>query len=204
MKTYSQFKEDLYLWEIFKTIEPVKKVCVEFGGADGYRCSNTRLFIENGWKGHLWDKNPGSKEVKEVCINADNVNEIFTRKKVQKRFDLLSIDIDSNDYWVWKELNHTPSVVIIEFNPSIPKDKALTVAYDPNFEFQKTNYFGASWKALKLLGESKGYRLVNVMGCNMIFVLEEYDYPVTNTEYKCASGWPLDKTGRPWIDLELN
>lgn len=81
-----------------------------------------------------------------------------------KSFDLLSIDIDFNDYWVWKSIvDYSPRVVVIEFNSSIPPNESKVVPYDPNAQWDGTNFFGASLLALKHLGLEKGYTLV---GCD--------------------------------------
>ena len=93
---------------------------------------------------------------------------------VPKRFDLLSIDIDGIDYWVWKAITaYEPRVVLIEYNAAVPPHESQTIPYDPHFMWSgATNYFGASVLALKKLGEQKGYALVGCdnSGTNAFFV----------------------------------
>lgn len=203
MKSYSQQKEDLFIKSIFDDIGIDNEVSVEFGGADGYRQSNTRLFADNGWTSHFWDVNPEHERVIKEMITPDNVNDIFDKYEVPQSLDLLSIDIDSNEYWVWKALERRPRIIIIEFNPSIPMGSAKTIELNPNFQWNKTNYYGASYSALKMLGEYKGYDLVACIGCNMIFTLKELNVtPNADLTYKCKSGWPVDHNPKNiWIDV---
>lgn len=97
-------------------------------------------------------------------VTAENIQDLFQKYNVPKNFDLLSIDIDFNDYWVWKSIiDYSPRVVVIEYNASIPPNESKVVPYYPEAKLDGTNYFGASLLALRNLGLSKGYTLV---GCD--------------------------------------
>ena len=90
--------------------------------------------------------------------------------------DLLSIDIDFNDYWVWKAIAAvSPRVVVIEHNAGLRPPLSLTVPYQPNRGGDGTNFFGASLEALVRLGRAKGYRIVgcNISGSNAFVVRED-------------------------------
>lgn len=103
-------------------------------------------------------------DIKIEKVTTENIQNLFHKYNVPKNFDLLSIDIDFNDYWVWKSItDYFPRVVIIEYNSSIPPTESKVVPYDPEAKWDGTNYFGASLLALKNLGISKGYTLV---GCD--------------------------------------
>jgi len=203
MKSYSQAKEDIFLNRVFTEIGSTNEICVEFGGADGYRCSNTRLFVDNAWEGHYWDIDPKNPEVMKEHITAENINGIFDKYEIPQEFDLLSIDIDSNDYWVWKAITRNPRVVIIEFNPSIAKHLEYAIKYDINFKFKQTNYFGASFAALESLGKRKGYKLARCIGCNMIFIQKDIECSLCiPNSYKVANGWPMDQDpNNKWVDV---
>jgi len=112
-------------------------------------------------------------EIKKENVTAENIEYLFEKYGVPKEFDLLSIDIDYNDYWVWKAIiNYNPRVVIIEYNASVPYTESRVVPYDPSHVWDGTDYFGASLLALKKLGESKGYTLIGTdnSGVNAFFV----------------------------------
>ena len=117
MKDFSQTGEQWKLAALFNIIGTDNKVSVEFGAADAITNSNTRHFHNTlGWESHFWDNAPGSKIVKKYHITAENINDIMKENNIIHNFDLLSIDINGNDYWVCKALTYEPRIVIIEFN----------------------------------------------------------------------------------------
>lgn len=175
MRVYSQNGEDGIIQYIFRKIGETNKYFVEFGAEDGREC-NTRYLREKGWDGLWMDGNFKNTLVKKEIVTPENVEQLFNKYKVPKEFDLLSIDIDSYDYWVWKAITHyNPRVVVIEFNSTIPINKSLTVPYDPKFHWDSTNYFGASLKAMVKLSKIKHYQLVGCdsKGINAFFVRED-------------------------------
>lgn len=199
-KVCSQHGEDGILEAIFRKIGTTNRYCVEFGVGSGRECNTAYLVREQGWSGLWMDgdptkarkamrhrlasglKSPGLKsqaaglQIGQEFITADNIVALFARYGVPREFDLLSIDIDGNDYWVWKNLTaYCPRVVIIEYNASVPPAEAKAIAYDPAFVWQKTDYYGASLLALERLGRTLGYRLVacDESGANAFFVKEE-------------------------------
>lgn len=168
---YSQNGEDGIIKVLFSKIGTTNKFCVEFGiePIEG----NTIYLKKKNWN-CLWMDGKGDGEIiKKEFINAGNINSLFKKYKVPKEFDLLSIDIDSNDYWVWKAIDaYSPRVVIMEYNSTIPPTESKTIKYDPHALWDHTNYFGASLLALQKLGASKGYTLIacDNMGINAFFV----------------------------------
>ncbi len=114
--------------------------------------------------------------IKNEKVTAENIQNLFQKYHVPKTFDLLSIDIDYNDYWVWKAIiDYSPRVVVIEYNSSVPPSESRVVKYEPEARWDGTNYFGASLLALQLLGNSKGYTLVGCdnNGVNAFFCKDE-------------------------------
>lgn len=176
MKDHSQYGESTIISNIFNKIGNINKFCVEFGASDGYWLSNVRMFIEDGWDFIQMDyNNKGNKEVKEEFITAENINDLFKKYSVPKKFDLLSIDMDGNDYWIWEKIEYDPSVVVIEYNSNFSHEDSVSLEYNPNHTFDGTYAYSASLKALKNLGERKGYFLNNeVAFTNLIFVKKEF------------------------------
>ena len=65
---------------------------------------------------------------------------------VDEEIDLLSIDIDGNDYWVWKALSATrPKVVIVETHVEFGL-RNIVAPYDPEYVYpgKHPQYHGAS------------------------------------------------------------
>jgi len=176
-RSRSQHGEDGILDAIFHTIGTTNRRFVEFGVGRGWRCNTAYLAHTLGWQGLMMDGSVDERsapEVRQAFINAENIEELFEKHGVPREFDLLSIDIDGNDYWVWEAIrSYLPRVVVIEYRAFIPPDESATIPYDPDFVWDhRTNFCGASLLALTRLGERKGYRLVccDSTGTNAFFV----------------------------------
>jgi hypothetical protein len=182
---YSQTIEDGLVEEIFKNIGTTNKYFIEFGCWNGVHLSNTaNLRLNEKWNGLLLEGNKekakGYDYVKHAFITADNVNDIFAENNVPAEYDLLSIDIDGNDYWVWKAIDESrfsARVVIIEYNGNFAdQHRSCAIKYDSSLDstVASINYYNATIPALKKLGESKGYSLIfRVNLHNLFFVKTE-------------------------------
>ena len=190
-KVFSQWGEDGIIQYLINNINIEREVFIEFG-VENYTESNTRfLLMNNNWSGLVID---GSEDninyikqddiywrynLKAECsfITAENINDIFKKNGVTGKVGILSIDIDGNDYWVWKSINTiNPAIVICEYNHRFGKEDAVTVPYDPKFVRSEKHYsniyYGASIKAFVSIAKEKGYSLVagNSNGNNIFFV----------------------------------
>lgn len=194
-RVHSQHEEDGILLFIFSLIGTTNKKCVEICAGDGIECNTANLIINHRWIGLLCDGDDLNieKAKKYYSANPDtmfwppiiikewitkkNVNRILEENGFAGQIDLLSLDIDGIDYWLWKEISSiAPRVVVLEFNHLWGPDASVTVPYRENFvaEFTKygSDYAGASLKAFVKLGKEKGYRLVgtNAIATNAFFV----------------------------------
>jgi hypothetical protein len=108
----------------------------------------------------------------QAFVTCENINSLIKKHQIPENLDLLSIDIDGNDLWVWKEINGIkPRLVIIEYNASFGPDLSVTIPYKSGFAIEGA-YHGASLRALVKVGRQKGYRFVgcNSTGVNAFFV----------------------------------
>ena len=110
-------------------------------------------------------------------VDASNVNPLFSRHGFAGEIGLLSVDIDGNDYWVWKAIDAVqPIIVIVEYNSLFGAERAVAIPYDPAFDRADAHhsnlYWGCSIGALKRVADEKGYALVgsNSAGNNAYFV----------------------------------
>lgn len=190
-KVYSQNDEDGILNEIFNRIGTCNKKFVEFGVENGSE-NNTRFLLMQGWKGLWIEANKEyfeqiqsrfEKEIREkqlrienAFITKENINYLIERAELGREVDLLSIDIDGNDYHIWKQIDViNPRVVVIEYNAKFPPEFYWIMDYNEKHIWDGTDYFGASLNALEKLGREKGYQLVgtNICGTNAFFVRDD-------------------------------
>jgi hypothetical protein len=190
-RKYSQFEEDGILLYIFSLIPLINRKCVEICAGEGRECNTANLIINHGWWGYLFDgdeenvkdgiqfftKNKDTflhrPRFTKAWITAENVNDLIEGAGVSGPIDLLSVDIDGMDYWVWKAITVIePQVVVCETHNPIPPDRALTVPYDPQFISPSPDYRGASLAAMCKLAQEKGYRLIGThrFGFNAFFI----------------------------------
>ena len=181
----SQLGEDGVIAEILRRLACEAKWCVEFGAWDGVTKSNTFALTEhNGYSAVLieGDRKRAARLVRRyrnrpdvIALHqqvgwsaTDSLDAILSETPAPLDFDVLSIDIDGNDYHVWAALrNYRPSLVVIEFNPTIPNGVDFVQVADP-----RTNQ-GSSISSLVALGRSKGYELVATTDFNAFFVPDE-------------------------------
>jgi len=184
---FSQFGEDGIIKRIFEVL-PLSQTywCVEFGAWDGMHLSNTYELVANqNWKGILIEGSPKKfsdlirtykNNKRATLINQfisfqgpNTLDKILQQTPIPINFDLLSIDIDGNDYHIWESLKvYQPKVVIIEFNPSIPSDIEFVQQKDFNLNQ------GNSLRSIIKLGKQKGYELIATTDNNGIFVQKLY------------------------------
>lgn len=203
-KVHSQNGEDGLMLYIFSQIGVTNRKFIEFGIGDGTECIAANLLLNFGWSGlmiegstdyvnfasNYYNSNPkmqGELKILNKFITKENINSLFKEGGVEGEIDMLSIDIDGNDYWVWKAVEAvSPRVVIIEYNATFGKDKPITVKYDPAFirhdKHASGYYHGISLKAAEKLGKEKGYSLVGCdsEGVNAFFVRN--DIPLGNLQ----------------------
>ncbi|RMH81746.1 MAG: hypothetical protein D6683_03570, partial [Actinomyces sp.] len=132
LQVFSQNGEDGVIREIFRRLGPGGRRFVEFGCGNGVE-NNTVFLLHQGWQGVWFDADralvkqirrshrhllsAGLLDIACTPVTAANVEELFARHDVPTEVDLVSIDIDSDDYWVWEALRHwRPRVVVIEYN----------------------------------------------------------------------------------------
>jgi len=151
------------------------RVFVEFGsGATGKECTTGKL-RHDGWTG-LWMDGLGDDVlVKKEYVTAENINALLDKHGMPEYPDVLAIDIDGVDWWVWRAVSRRPRVVVIEYNASCGPEASVTVPYRPDFKWDRTAYFGASLEALARLGRRKGYTLVWTcrIGVDAFFVRDD-------------------------------
>lgn len=163
-KVYSQTGEEGFINFILNQFEYEKGFLVDIGAGDGETLSNTKLFLDAGlFKGILIDgNNHGNKQVKEHWITKDNICELLKKYKCPKDFELLSLDLDGNDYDIIYAIcqEYRPKLIVCEINGTIPEGVSKKIAYNPEHTWQNNDYYGFSYSAGLKLAEKLGYVVV--------------------------------------------
>jgi hypothetical protein len=199
-RVYSQYEEDGLLLYIFAAIGFETKRVVEICAGDGRECMATNLIINHQFDGLLVDGNAklvamGQKffsthkdtfwhppRFQHAWITAKNVNELLVQSGFSGEVDLLSLDMDGVDYWIWEALDVIrPRVCVFETNNIIPPELSLTVPYSDDFDSSwskpppERDFRSASLKAMTELSKRKGYRLIGAHrhGFNVFFMRDD-------------------------------
>jgi hypothetical protein len=193
-RVFSQWGEDGIVEWLASHIPMANTRFVEFG-VESFREANCRFLLQNrGWRGLVMD---GSEDhmralkahsmhwkydltAVNAFITAENIDALLRENGFAGELGILSIDIDGNDYWVWKSVTAVdPAIVICECNPILGDTTPVVVPYDPSFTrfaaHRSGLYFGASIAALRLLAEQRGYEFLgtNLNGINAFFVRKD-------------------------------
>lgn len=190
-RVFSQWGDDGIIQWLKHNLEFPSETFIEFGVED-YREATTRFLLMNdNWRGLVMDGS--ARNIRRIrsarwfwrhdltaehaWVDAENVNPLVAGFTQGDDPGILHIDVDGNDYWIWKSLNVcSPRVVIVEYNAVFGAEAAVTVPYDPLFLRARAHhshlYFGASLAALQCLAGEKGYALAgsNSAGNNAYFV----------------------------------
>lgn len=197
---------------------------VEFGVQNGVEC-NTRILRERfGWKGLSMDGSHENKKIflKKEFITKENIVSLFKKYNVPEKIDLLSVDIDFNDFYVLKEIlkNYTCDIIICEYNSSHLPNQDKIIIYKSDGCWDRSNYFGASLLSLEKLANKYNYSLVycDKKGINCFFVhndkikeknLQFKNFGCIEKLYRSPKygsgpngGHPADKLNRKYITFE--
>jgi hypothetical protein len=207
---FSQMGDDGILqWLIHKIQLPEHlKTFIEFG-VENYTEATTRfLLINNNWSGLVMDGSEANIQFikndfvswmyelssRQVFITAENINAEIKAEGFEGEIGLLHIDIDGNDYWVWKAINIiNPVLVVVEYNSAFGNERPITIPYDPGFIASEAHYsrvyYGTSLQALLALAKEKNYSFLgcNSAGNNAYFIRNDYftivENKIMNKEY---------------------
>ncbi len=198
LRVFSESDEDgviLFLLSVVGTTE--SRQFVDIGGGNGIHPSNcANLAFNFGFDGLFVDaderltsqgdavyrKHPDTRQYPPRFVNAfvtvDTINETIREAGFEGEIDLLSIDIDGNDYWIWKAIKRVrPRVVVIETHPQYGLQDVVA-PYVENFMWDRADPeppFGASPLAMTKLAAELGYRLVgaNRIGYNAVYLRDD-------------------------------
>ncbi len=176
----SQFGEDGIIEYLINTVGVTNKIAVEIGTGPS-RENNTHNLLDKGWRVFWFDLVQNNVQHEQLVstvatVTSTNVVELFDQQKIPADFDLLSIDIDGNDYHVRQALAaYKPRIIVMEYNGAYDKDTEYIMPLDDSYRWQGDVRFNASLKSLQLLNDSLGYDLVycTSQGVNAFFLRKD-------------------------------
>lgn len=177
-KVYSQNEEDGIIREIFRRIGTTNKKFVEFGIGNGLE-NNTLALLFDNWSGLWIDASTrniqqikaafqqtiasGQLSVTESFITKDNINQLIAASIKEQEIDLLSVDIDGNDFHILNAITCIrPRVIVIEYNAKFAPPIAFCIDYNPSHTWQGDDCFGVSLQYLE-----DNVRDYSIVGCNL-------------------------------------
>ena len=192
-QVFSQWGDDGIIHFLTNYLDIPKKTFIEFGVENYTECNTRFLLMNSNWSGLVLDGSESNinaikadeiswrHDLMSICafVTAENINDLISRKFVGE-IGLLHVDIDGNDYWVWKAISVVnPIILVIEYNSIFGPDKPWTVPYDPDFVRSKMHhsnlFYGTSILSACDLAKEKGYSFIgcNSNGNNAYFVRDD-------------------------------
>jgi hypothetical protein len=234
---FSEFEEDGHLLYLLTLAGSASRTVVEISSQDGRVCMATNLLVHHRWRGFLFDGDPvfvregqrffanhpatrsAPPVMKSEWFTRENVNQVLAGAGVPDDVDVLSLDIDGNDLYLWSAMTMRPRILICEFNNAVPSELALTIPYKADFSFaalpaDQAMFRSASLAAYVAVCRRKGYRLVgmNTLGFNAIFLRDDVlaaempEIPVSALDANPAAEevrgqwWPR-LAQLPWVEV---
>ena len=189
-KCFSQADEDGITLEIIKRLKIEKGLFCELGVGNGLE-NNSLILASLGWQG-FWIGNESLgfnyKKTNNFLflkdfISLENLNsniEKCLKHFDNKKIDVVSVDLDGNDYYIVNELlskKIEPKLFIVEYNAKFPPPVEFKIQYNKEHKYNGDDYYGASLSSFAKLFEKYEYKLVCCnasTGANAFFVKSKY------------------------------
>lgn len=179
-KIYSQNGEDGITIKLVDLLYDnpydTNKYYVEFGVQNGDECNTKILREKYNWKGLMMDGNYENISINlhKEFVTMDNITTLFNKYNVPNNINILSIDIDYNDFYCLKEILkvYNCDIIICEYNATHLPNEDKIVIYKEDGCWDSTNYYGASLLSIQKLCNKYNYSLVycNANGINSFFI----------------------------------
>ncbi len=162
---YSQSSEGLILEYIFHSLNRdgflKGRQMFDIGSGDEFILSNSRHLMLTGLvQVHAFDKLNGLGVTLENCTLPSSTYP-----------NIISIDIDGNDYWILDKMlpHYKPEIVVAEFNAMYTDSR--TIEYNPDHVWAGDSYYGFTFEAGVKLAEKHGYKVIFQTGDMNMFMV---------------------------------
>jgi hypothetical protein len=196
------------LEHVLSRLPDVNRWVIEFGACDGLQFSNSAYLITDaGYSAILIEPDENQFAMlaenmrpypKVSCLKAfvgiegdQRLDAYLVQTAAPDNPDLMIIDIDNNDYHIFKAIEfYLPKVLMIEINSTLLPDQEKIADFNAPFVFGK---HGSSILSMTKLAEDKGFRLICNVSCNAIYVQEKYyglffSQPLTPADFYTYEG----------------
>jgi hypothetical protein len=212
-RVFSQADEDGILLFLLAATGASSHRFVDIGAGDCVTASNcANLAFNLGFHGlfvdahegriaagrELYARHPDTSAYPPKTVHAlvtpETVDTIVREAGLDGEIDVLSIDVDGNDYWIWEALTAAaPAIVVIETHTEYRLHDVLAPYREPGASTTDDEPVGASPAAMTRLAQRLGYRLVggNRFGFNAFYVRSELaqDVPTVEVEDLLRHDW---------------
>jgi hypothetical protein len=121
-RCFSQVDEDGLILFLIAALGISQGVFLDIGAADGINSNCANLALNFGWRGTFidgseadiargrayYERHPDTwlypPTFIHCMVNRENINQTLIEASVPPEVDLMSIDIDGNDYWIWEAI----------------------------------------------------------------------------------------------------
>lgn len=188
-KKFSDLNEEIILADLIKNFPEINKFYVDIGAADGVWSNTARLAL-NGWGGLGLECDPKqvrkfNKTYRKITkvrayvakVTPLNVGKILEIHNVPEDFGVLSLDIDSYDYFVLESLldKFRPTIIIAEINEKFPPPLEFTVLFNDDHVWDYSHFFGQSISQIEKLCVIQNYAIVQ-LEYNNVFLIDKNKY----------------------------
>jgi hypothetical protein len=189
---FSQNGEDGIIDFLISQLNASDKYFIEIGASNGLENNSSWLAMGKRFSGlmveadseavnlcrKLYQGMNWGLRVEALKVTLDNVEQI---KNWATHYspDVLSLDIDSNDFYIMEklfDLNIKPKIAVVEYNSAFGPEESCTIEYSPEFNLRKVHaeglFYGVSLAGWKNFFSKNGYKFVSVdsNGVNAFFV----------------------------------
>jgi len=187
---FSQTYEDAAIAEMFSRIGTTDKTFIEIGAGDGSE-NTTRFLMMQGWRG-LWVETDeancakiregfarelasGQLRLVEAVAAPENIQSLIDTAGLGSQVDFVSIDIDLHTSHIFRAVTTRARAACIEYNAHFPPTVEYEAPCRKGEFWNGSNVYGASLKALELIGQTKGLSMVgcDLHGVNAYFVASD-------------------------------
>jgi hypothetical protein len=188
---FSQNGEDGIIDVLCQHLLSPNRYFIEIGASNGLENNTSWLALGRRYSGLMIDGDRSkiaeseqtlkrlnwSLEFASLMVTRQTVREI-ERLALVPNPDVLSLDIDSTDYYIAEALltaRLRPKIFVVEYNSVFGPDRSVAIPYSEDFNRHRAHpsgyYYGVSITALRRLFAAHGYRFVTVdqNGLNAFF-----------------------------------